>query len=367
MILEMNQLKKKFIEFGSDFDYKENKENKDYKENQNQNHIKNPSIKENIIHIINKISGKDEIKITDKENLFLIFMGNLMFSLTHLMVKIISKTYPGTNGANISIFRYLMVLIFSYICMKVVNKEITKFNKIKRIYLFIARICTNFLLSISAANSVYYLRFGTSIALLRSSPFFVTILSVLIFKEKCLLRYFIGIIISLSAITLFSYGDLKSDFSDFNVKTKQILLGLSWSFIGILCNCFGITATKILLSEFDPLNLIVYLGFAGFILSLLLNLITLEIFQIILLYKFGFFFLSCLCGFFDFLTLFFMISNFKNNNLILVNTFSYFSIFLAFLYGILFFGEKITSNDFIAFFMLFGFSIYNIKYPPKRN
>jgi drug/metabolite transporter (DMT)-like permease len=366
MILEMKSLKKNFIDFGSDFENNENKENFYQNQNQIKNQIKNSSFKENIIYILHKIRGKSDIKISDKENLFLIFLGNLMFSLTHLMVKIISKIYPGTNGANISIFRYFIITAFSYICIKLLKIEIIKFNEIKRYYLFIARIFTNFLLAISSANSIYYLRFGTSIALLRSSPFFVSILSVFILKEKCLFRYFIGLMLGLFAITLFSYGDLKSDFSDFNKKSKQILLGLGWSFIGILCNCFGITATKILVSEIDPLNLIIYLGFTGLSLSILLNIITFEIFKVILLYNFGFVLLSCICGIFDFLTLFFMISNFKNNNLILVNTFSYFSIFLAFLYGILFFGENLTINDFIAFFMLFGFSIYNIKFPPKR-
>jgi len=318
-------------------------------------------ISNSVKNFIQKVNGT--LEKTEKENILFIFLGNLFMAISSLFLKIIAKNYPNTNGINISLFRFISINFFSYILIRLMNKKIVSLIDIEQKYLFIYRISTTFIISFALANSIYYLRYGTAIALSRLSPLFSSIFSVFFFKEKCLFRYFIGLSLGLFSILLFSYGDLKNEISESNKNKSDLLIGLFWSFVNIFCVSSGTILNKILLKEIEPEIIIFYLSIGGLILSAIFILIL----QINFIYQFKFIFLSFCHGFFHFLGLLFNLNNMKTNKIILISCFSFLPILYAFIFGILFFGESITLMDFFGFTIMLIYSLYNVLNPPKKD
>lgn len=324
------------------------------------NLIKN-SIKTSITHLVHKINGT--IEKTEKENILFIFLGSFFMSIGNLFLKIITKNYPNTNGINIALFRLTTLAFLSFTLLKILGKKITSFGEIEKKPFFIYRIFSNFIVSFSLANSIYYLRYGTAIALSRVSPLFSSVFSVIFLKEKCLLRYLVGLSTGFFSVFLFSYGDMKSEILDEKKDSSFLLLGLFWSFIHIFCFSSGLLVTKVLVKDLAAEIMIFYLGIGGMMLSVFFIFVL----NLNFMFEFGFVFL-CVCnGFFQFCAMMFNLNNIRSNKILLISCFSFLPILYAFVFGILFFGEGVTLNDLFGFCILIGYCIYSVVYPPKKE
>jgi drug/metabolite transporter (DMT)-like permease len=156
---------------------------------------------------------------------------------------------------------------------------------------------------------------------------------------------------------------MKNDFTDQTKNSTTLFLGLFWSFVTILLFSSGVLITKILVNDIDPEVMLLYSGIFGSFLSF----IFIIIFRIQFILDFGFILLCMGNGFFNFCGLMLQLNNIKSNQVILISCFSFLPIFYAFIFGVLFFGEGITINDFFAFSLIICYSLYNLKYPPKQN
>jgi len=312
-------------------------------------------------NFIHKVNGT--LEKTEKENILFIFLSNLFMAISSLFLKIIAKNFPNTNGLNISFYRFISINFFSYMIIRFMNKKIVSLKDIDQKYLFFYRIGSTFIFSFALANSIYYLRYGTAIALSRLSPLFSSIFSVFFLKEKCLLRYFIGLSLGMLSVILFSYGDLKNEISESDINKSDLFFGLFWSFVNVFCHSSGTVINKILVKDIEPEVFMFYLSIGGLILSVFFILIL----QIKFIYNINFILLSLCHGFFHFLGMFFNLNNIKSNQIILISCFSFLPIFYAFIFGILFFEESITLLDFFGFSIMLIYSLYNVLYPPKKD
>jgi len=333
---------------------------------QNQQSIFNNNFFENtikipLIHILHKINGT--LEKTEKENILFIFLGNFFMAMSNLILKIIIKNYPKTNGTNIAFFRLAAMAFFSYMIIKLLNKKVIPFHEIEKKPLFIYRICSNFINSFALANSIYYLRYGTAIALSRVSPLFSSVFSVIFFKEKCLIRYLVGLSSGIFAVFLFSYGDMKNDIFDENKNSSHLFQGLFWSCITILTLSSNIVVTKVMIRDLAAEMLIFYQGIGGVMLAVFFIFML----NLNFIFEFGFILLSLCNGFFVFCAMMFNMNNLRSNQILLYSCFSFMPILYAFVFGVVFFGEKVSLYDLFGSCILIGYCIYNVLYPPKKE
>ena len=298
----------------------------------------------------------DDRERTDRQRLSIALLSNFFFNLTNFISKNIMYDYPKADIYSIIFYRSLSVVLITKVYFKYMNIELFDIKSIKSSFTFLIVNLSNFTLIISLASSFLYLRFGIALAFLNMSPVIASIFSVYFFGEKCYLRYFIGIIscvIAMSLLTLVNQEDKKA-----NVSSNNLLYGVICG-LSILMSRTGIMiSSKIISNEIDAVSTSYYVGLSGLTISFLVILTSGSI-------DFQFFFvlLSAFFGVTWWFGNFFQILAFKINPINRIAFIDYLGLVYGFLLGIIFFGEAIKFTDIIGCIIIVGYSLYSIIYP----
>jgi drug/metabolite transporter (DMT)-like permease len=282
-----------------------------------------------------------------------------MFALSHMMLKTLSYNYPDSDANNTSLIRFTTVLALNYYYINYVDKKTYSFSELKYNISFWVRLSSSYIILLSLANSVFYLRYSTAIAFMFVSPVVIGTYSIIFLKEKLRLRTVVGLILCLTAIGVYIYGDQESD--KFENDTGKFMLGIFWGIISLLGTSAMMISIKSLVQKVDSFVINYFIG----MFSTAVSIIVLVVFNLSFTFRLGEVLLSFLSGFFFTCALVFVNSSVKFNNLLAMSCISYLTIVYGFLFGFVFFGESIKLTDFVASFIIIGYNLYDVLYPSK--
>jgi len=298
---------------------------------------------------------------SQRERLFISFLSNLFYALANLTIKSISKYYPNADATTTSLYRFVVMFLLSY--LYIINRNITflELGQVKSKFTLAIRIFSAYLISVSLANSVHYLRLGTAISFFFVSPIFTSLASIYFFKDKCKTQNVIGLTVCMVAMLMITNSESQADQENTNF---DLGLGFIWGTSSLVGTVAMIISTKMLVYEIDSINLNYFIGKFSTVIGVGICIINGSLFY---LYP-GFVFLTSLNGFFFWCALYFMNISLKINNLIAVSCIGFLSLVYAFGFGFIFFGEMLRFVDVLASLIIFGFNIYSIMYPaPQEN
>ncbi len=297
---------------------------------------------------------------TQREKLFISFITNFFYALSNLMIKFITINYPEAKADTLSLYRFIVMFLLTYIYVVKRNVNLIEVSQIQSKYKLAIRILSAYTIAYSLGNSVHYLRLGTAISFFFITPIFTSLASIYFFKDKCKTQNVIGLTVCIISMLMITNSESIIEKENKNVNLS---LGLFWGICSLISTVAMIITTKMLVDEIDSINLNYLIGKYSTIIGLIVCIITNSLFYI---YP-GYILLTSLNGLFYWCALYLMNLSLKINNLIATSCISFLSLVYAYGFGFIIFGETIRFIDLIASLFIFGFNIYSIIYPPPEE
>jgi len=292
-----------------------------------------------------------------REKISLQYISILNYSFADLILKIITNNYVNTNIFSMLFFQSISLIIFTFCDIKNYGFTYPNFKEYKKLVFIIIRGLSNCSINIFITLATYHIKYAIIITILFSNGIIISIFSLFYLKEKFYFRFLFGFILSFLGLYLFAFSEGKNDQNVLLNQNSNTTKGLFFASMASLSISILIIMNQNL-KEIHPCILNYFCGWIGLIVSFpyLFYLINFETAS-------GYIFMNVLNSLF-----FHMGSSFHSismiyNSLILISTVSFSSIILAFIYGLLFFGEKLILSELIGIFSIISYNIYNIYYP----
>ncbi len=302
-----------------------------------------------------------------REKITLHYISIIYYSLADLILKIITNYFPNANIFSMMFIQSISLLIFSYLDMKNYGYELPKSIQFRKLILIVIRGLSNCGINIFLTLATYHIKYAIIITILFSNNILNSIFSVLYFKEKFQIRYLFGFMLSFLGLYLFAFSNEKTNSSNDMDNThnlynnKNITLGLFYAFMcSLSASILTIFSKK--LTDVHSCILNYYCGFVGIIFSspflFFINYFETSV---------GYILLNFLNSLLFHMGSTFCIVSFIYNSLIYISSINFSSIILAFIYGLVFFGEILRIKEFIGILCIISYNLYTILCPLENK
>ena len=297
--------------------------------------------------------------------IFLILLSNLFFSMKTIILKYTEKTYTEKFHI-ISCMIFLSVgMILTSIIMRLIGKE--RFYKPSQIHakvIFVIGTCMYFFIEFFHVLAVYYLRVTTVQIITNLNPLIVQVLSIIILKEKCKIRYLVGFIVCF-------FGSLfivKSEVDNSALFEENLIRGFSTSVVKLLLISVSQLAEKIIEQKHIPLmSHLFYLGINIIILCFLYLLIFQELSLREVFVDEPYIILNITQGILFYFGNILLNIGLMNIDLSGSSIISFSKLVFLIIFGKIFLGLKIKITDFLGMIFIIGYLIYDIKHPFNKE
>jgi drug/metabolite transporter (DMT)-like permease len=299
----------------------------------------------------------DDRERTERQKLSVALISNICFTLVNFFAKTISYNYPKPDVLSILFYRSVATFFCAFAYYKYMKLKLFDLRKLEIPIPFIIFNVALIGIAYAIPKSVIYIRLGTANAFTSVAPVAACIFSVLFMKDKCYLRYIIGLsgcLFAMYLLTFFGEGDSENN--------SDLFLGIFWSSVGLVSRTSIIIVVKMLATKIDSASLVLYMGVVGTIFSFCMIIIFGNLY-----FNPVFIFLSACSGISYWLGAFFHNYAMKMNSINTVSFIEYLSLVYGFLLGIIFFGESIKFTDIIGCMIIVGYSLYSFLYPIENK
>jgi drug/metabolite transporter (DMT)-like permease len=299
----------------------------------------------------------DNRERTPRQKLFIALLANITLTLVVFFAKAITFNYPNPDVILILLYRSITILLLSLVYIKYLKLELFNIFKIETPVSFGVFNLTLISMAISVANSVMYIRIGTTNAFIGVAPVAASIISVLFLNDKFSPRHLYGFASCTIAVYLMTIGEQEG-----SLDSPFWFLGILWSLLSLVSRTTIIVSGKMLAGKIDSHSLVFYMGVFGTLFSLIVLLS-----KGYTAHEFFFIILSCLTGVCFWLGIFLQNIALKLNSINTISFIDYLSLVYGYFLGILFFNEGIKVTDLVGCCIIIGYSIYSFLYPLHRS
>ena len=301
----------------------------------------------------------------ERLGIFLIVLSNLFFSIKTIILKYTEGQYSNKfHIISCMLFLSVGMIITSFI-MRLIGKE--KFYGPSQIHakcIFFTGTCMYFFIEFFNVLSVFYLRVTTVQIITNINPLVVQVLSVLILKEKCKLRYFCGFIICF-------FGSLfivKSEIDNDILSEENFILGFSTSVLKVMLISISKLAEKIIEQKHIPLmSHLLYLGINIIILCVLYLLIFQELSFRQIYVDESYVILNIVQGILFYFGNILLNFGLMNIDLSGSSVISFSQLVFLIIFGKIFLNQKIKVTDFLGMMFIVGYLYYDFRHPFNKE
>ena len=320
------------------------------------------------IYSVNSADLNDEmlaIKRTNERFAYGVgILSQLMWALNTIQIKTFQPNFPGTFSNNSFVFwRSIAICFLGYCFCKYKKIKIKPIKEIKHKFWFFMRSIGNYFSLFLWISTLSYFRVSTTQVINSCFPIIVIFLSIFILHETFYLRYIIGIFICIISSAMILKNERTSEARKTAINNNT-LVGALFALGNLSIDGFLSFAQKIMVKDhLSPDEQNFYLGFFNALPSFICCCFNLHfgINIIYILYAFS-------NGFFMFYTANALQT--KALEYIAISKFmplTYMTTFFIFLFGVIILKEPLFFSDLIGAFLIIGFQVYNIYFPPGRK